>query len=316
MLHSTWTLSARPPSLGDLNDSHNQAAIVSLADPTVPRGITEALILEGGDPSVTDERSVSWTNAVEFAPDSAPGLSLSATYFQTLFENGLEQPVFGGNLLSNPYYAPIVTRNPTATQIVNVCSRATFPQGTTAQCETLPVGAIVDLRLRNLSRIQTSGLDFSQAYRHQVGHGELDIALDGTWILQYAQAQTPTQPLYSSLDTQNNPIDLRLRGSLGWRYGRFRTVSAVNFTNGYRDTASVPQRRVRSWTTVDMKLIYDMPGGESGSWLDQTRVQLDAQNVFNIDPPFLNNQVMGIGYDQENANPYGRILRLTLVKRW
>ena len=43
---------------------------------------------------------------------------------------------------------------------------------------------------------------------------------------------------------------------------------------------------------------------------------MNARNVFNIDPPFLNNQITYIGYDQENANPYGRQLSLELRKTW
>ena len=64
-----------------------------------------------------------------------------------------------------------------------------------------------------------------------------------------------------------------------------------------------------------MQLRYDVPDDFS-RWLQGTRIELNARNVFNVDPPFLNNQIVGIGYDQENANPYGRVLSLELRKSW
>jgi outer membrane receptor protein involved in Fe transport len=80
----------------------------------------------------------------------------------------------------------------------------------------------------------------------------------------------------------------------------------------------MPSRRIDSWTTVDVQLRYDL-AGTSRRWLQGTRIELNARNVFNVDPPFLNNhnsQTVAIGYDQENASPYGRLLSLELRKSW
>jgi hypothetical protein len=43
---------------------------------------------------------------------------------------------------------------------------------------------------------------------------------------------------------------------------------------------------------------------------------LSAENIFNLSPPFLNNQIVGIGYDQENANSFGRVVRLDVRVNW
>ena len=137
----------------------------------------------------------------------------------------------------------------------------------------------------------------------------------GTWLRNFREAETPDQPLTSLLDTPNQPINLRFRTSVGWQFHGWGAQVAANFTNSYIDTESVPQRRVDSWTTIDVQLGYDFPD-EPASWLRGVRITLDARNVFNVDPPFLNNQVTFIGYDQENANPYGRQLSLQLRKRW
>jgi outer membrane receptor protein involved in Fe transport len=139
--------------------------------------------------------------------------------------------------------------------------------------------------------------------------------LNGTYLRDFSEAQTPDQPLTSLLNTENEPINLRLRASIGWGYHEWSTLLAANFTNSYRDTASIPQRRVDSWTTFDLQLRYDF-SDDASSWLRGMSVELNARNLFNVDPPFLNNQVTYIGYDQENADPYGRLLSLQLRKRW
>jgi outer membrane receptor protein involved in Fe transport len=74
-------------------------------------------------------------------------------------------------------------------------------------------------------------------------------------------------------------------------------------------------RNVRSYTTVDAQLRYDLAPFGTGL-LQNTLVELNAVNVFNVGPPFLNNQVAALGYDQENADPDGRLLSLQVRKTW
>jgi outer membrane receptor protein involved in Fe transport len=184
-----------------------------------------------------------------------------------------------------------------------------------AQCANAPVNVLVDLRVRNLGVLLTDGLDFNASYALPTAAGQLKFTLNGTWLRDFSEAQTADQPLTSLLNTENEPINLRLRASTAWRYRNWSTLLAANFTNSYRDTASIPQRRVDSWTTFDLQLRYDF-SDDASSWLRGMSVELNARNLFNVDPPFLNNQVTYIGYDQENADPYGRLLSLQLRKRW
>jgi iron complex outermembrane receptor protein len=171
------------------------------------------------------------------------------------------------------------------------------------------------LRIRNLASLATEGIDFDSRYERPLPLGRLRLDLNGTWLLGFRQAETPDAPLVSLLSTENEPINLRMRASAGWQFAGFGALAAANFANGYHDIASTPPRRIDSWTTFDVQLRYDIPDNAS-RWLQGTRIELNASNVFNKDPPFLNNQIVGIGYDQENANPYGRVLSLELRKSW
>ena len=102
----------------------------------------------------------------------------------------------------------------------------------------------------------------------------------------------------------------------GWLAGIQNGVATfVNFENRYRDTLSVPNRGVSAWTTVDLQLSYETTGDALG-WLGHAQFVLNTQNLFDVDPPFLNNNAAGVGYDQENADLYGRMVSFEVRKRW
>jgi outer membrane receptor protein involved in Fe transport len=89
----------------------------------------------------------------------------------------------------------------------------------------------------------------------------------------------------------------------------------VNFQNNYTDRNSDPSRNIRSYTTFDAQFRYDLAPFSTGP-LQNTFVELNAINVFNASPPFLNNPIAALGYDQENADPDGRLLSLQVRKTW
>jgi iron complex outermembrane recepter protein len=314
-LRGTWSRAIRPPTLSDLDTSHNQAVSFVLPNPTAPNGATSALVWQGGNADVQPERARSWTGGLDFVPDAIPGLALGLTYFNTVFTDRIQSTTITANILSDPAYAAVVTHDPSAAQVDYICSHSSYFQGTSADCMNSAPGAIVDLRVRNLASLETNGIDFNSRYQRPLPVGTLKLDLNGTWLLAFRQAEVPNAALTSLLSTENEPINLRMRATAGWRFAGFAAQVAANFANGYHDIASTPPRRIDSWTTIDVQLYYDIPENFS-QWLRGTRIELNARNVFNVDPPFLNNQIVGIGYDQENANPYGRVLSLELRKTW
>jgi iron complex outermembrane recepter protein len=311
----TWSRSLRPPSLVDLDASHNGATILPVVDPAVPGGMTTALFWTGGNASLQPERAQSWTAGLDLTPESVPELSFGLTYFRTSFKDRIQPTTYNPSILDDPAYAAVVTHDPSAAQVSYVCSHSVYSPVAFPQCANAPVGILVDLRVRNLGELLTDGVDLNTSYALPTSSGQLKFSFNGTWLRDFSVAQTPGQPLTSLLNTENEPINLRLRASTAWQHHQWSTLLAANFTNSYRDTASVPQRRVDSWTTVDLQLRYDF-ASDGNSWLRDMSVEFNARNLFNVDPPFLNNQVTYIGYDQENADPYGRLLSLQLRKRW
>jgi iron complex outermembrane receptor protein len=297
-----------------MNETLNAATQFPLPDPSAPGGLSSALIWSGKNAGLREETARSWTAGFELAPRRWLGLSLAATYFDIDFTDRLNTPAFSFDLLSNPLFTNFVIRNPSAAQVAMVCGRApqsAFPVG----CPVGPVNAIVDLRLRNDARLLTRGFDVIAKYVHESPLGVLSFDLNGTYIIDFATAASTGQRLVDRVSTQSFPVDLRLRGSAGWRRGGLDITAFGNFWNHYRDTASLPMREVTSLTTFDLNVAYTL-AREKAWGLGETTFALSAQNLFDRDAPFLNNGAAVIGYDQENADIIGRFVSVTIRQNW
>ncbi|HEY4212035.1 MAG TPA: TonB-dependent receptor [Steroidobacteraceae bacterium] len=311
-LRTTWSRSVRAPTLADLDESQNIAITQFIQSATAPGSSAALLVWSGKNAALKEERARSLSAGLDFNPVAIPEVSLGLTWFDIDFRDGIEKPDFSADLLTNPVYSSLVIRNPPAALVAKVCQDSLYFQGSKANCAS-GVQAVLDLRAHNAAALRTRGLDFAAQYRLGIASGQLEGRVDGTYLLRYALAETAGAPLASLLNTQHDPVNLRLRAALGWKSARFGWVAALNYTNSYRDLAS--NAPVSAWTTCDTQIFYE-PGGEATGPLARTRFELNTTNLFNRPPPFLNNQIVGIGYDQENADPYGRLLNLRIRKSW
>jgi len=311
----TWGRSVRAPTLAELNTSRNAVVARALPDNSSPQGFTVALFEAGNRPDITVERAKSWTAGFDIdATRWISGLSLSATYFNIDFHDRIEQPNFTLNALNDPSFAYFVTRNPSAASLAAACNQGTYASPGVS-CADSGATAIIDVRNQNLASVRTSGVDLNALYEHRWAPGTLKARLDGTYLLDFSQQAFPGSATAQLLNTQNNPINIKLRGLLSWQQLRWGASLGINFQNHYEDIASAPVRGVRSFTTFDAQLRY-APPTFGGSWLDNIVIELNAVNLLNSSPPFLNNATAGLGYDQENADPIGRLLSIQVRKNW
>ena len=310
-LRTTWARSFRPPNLPDTPQRNSFSELLTLPDATAASGLTTVLARFGTNPQLVPERAHTWTLGADWTPGPVPGLSLSLTYFDVLYRGRVEQAEISEDVLQQPQFAWLVQRNFTAAERSAACSQSNF-LGVAADCLNAPIGAILDNRLQNIALLETRGMDLMSKYTLTGSLGRLELGFNGTYLFNYTQANTPDAPLRNIVSTQNNPIDLRLRGSAVWIRAGFGISAFLNYDNAYRDTLSVPERRIASWTTLDLQVSYET---SADSPVGRLQLALSTQNVFNTLPPFENNPV-GVGYDQENADLFGRIVTLDVRKRW
>jgi hypothetical protein len=144
--------------------------------------------------------------------------------------------------------------------------------------------------------------------------GRFEGSINATYLFNFKKAKFSSAGPTELLSTQTNPIDFRMRASLSWARHGFGLAASLNYVDNYRDIASFPERRVPSWSTIDLSASYGATPD------DPTRLQglvvtLNADNAFDRNPPFLNNRD-GIGYDPENADVLGRMISLRVSKHW
>ncbi|MGE4097513.1 MAG: TonB-dependent receptor [Hyphomonadaceae bacterium] len=303
---SAWGESFKSPSLTETVEGSQAALVFAIADPMSGSGTTTTLILQGTNPDLRSERAETWTAGFTLRPPSNEGFSLDLNWFRIDFQDRIATPANPFTVLTNPtLYEPIIVRDPDDALVQSYFDAPFFiPLGPTPPASD--VGAIVDARLRNLSRSMVSGIDMSLSQRFDAYGFEFNASFSGSYLFSFEQAFSETGPVVDLVDTANNPIDLRLRASLGWQRDALSGTFSVNYADDYRDPAY--GRRVDSWTTVDASLGYRLD--DNG-----VEARLNVRNLFNEAPPFLNNPI-GIGYDPENADPLGRFISVQISKTW
>jgi len=311
-LRGTWTKTFKPPSLGDLSESHNMSFLMVLPNASAPMGDL-SMIWWGQNAELDAERGRSISFGASWGSPDEPGVWLSLKYFDKTLANRIENIGLSSDLLTSPNYAALVTLNPTPEQMLAVCSRSTYV-GSSEECAASQATAIVDLRLRNSSALHTNGFDFDARYSVATGIGHFALDLQGTQIQHYTLVAANGTPPLELRDTPGNPLALRMRGGISYRNAGAFTRIFANYADSYVDTNSTPRRHVGSWLTFDARIGYDF-GERPGMMFDRLTASLSAENVLDEPPPFLNNP-LGLAYDPDNADLLGRLVMFSFRKEW
>ena len=318
-LRASWGRSFRAPTLDNLYDtSANGAALLVLTDPQSATGRSPVLVEQGSNPNLKDETAKTWTTGFDLAPPFLAGATVSLTYYSIDYDNRIAQPGADdpfGILVDEAEWAAVITRNPTRAQIAAVCD-SPYYQGAVSSCLNSSPAAVIDARLANLSSTKTTGLDAEAHDTLSGAWGTLSLDFNGNYVFHFDQEVTDTLPAVDIVDTVANPLSLRLRGTIGWsRLGPQLPGPAVyltvNHTGGYKNPDSTLLPDVSPWTTVDLRLLYRTRQGSG--WLSGMQFSLNAVNLLNQDPPFVDNQG---GYDNYNDQPLGRVVSIDISKRW
>ena len=332
-VRGTWGTSFKAPLLTQQNANSQAANIMAnYFAGTSPLGT--GVILYGSGGNLDPEQSRNWTAGFDFSPSSAPALSLSASYFVIDYEDRISSPFASGydpaGVLLDPSYAVLVTRAPDPEYVQAVLDSSPNVvcydyQSGGEVCDSLPsldeYVAVVDGRERNLAAVRLSGIDLSLGYRLPTAIGDFGVSLSGSQFLKYRQQLVPRAPEESAFNDVWRPVDLRIRGALSFSRNGFNVVTAVNYTDGYRDTRdpisfgnATPRAHVASWTTVDLTAQYDINRLWSAAW-PELNVQLAIANLFDRDPPYVASSY-GLFYDGVNADPRGRFVSAQFTARW
>jgi len=316
-VRSTYSTAFRAPLLFQLDESSVTFIPFPALDPESPTGITNAVIIQGGNANLKPEKARIFTAGIDFSKTSSP-FGGSVNFFNIDFRNRIGDPPLLPLLLvglDEPTISSFITRNVPQSEILDLASKPTFLNIFGIPLDQIT--AIGDFRTTNLARTRVRGLDASAHYRLDTHAGQFELALNATYLIDHKTQATPTSPFEELVNTRFNPVKLRGTATLGWSRGGWSTNAFVNYVNSYKDPSSVPGEvfHIDSWTTLDLAAQYDTGNRPRSKALRNLVISATVLNLFDKNPPFIRS-TEGLHFDGSNASPLGRFVAGQLTKRW
>jgi outer membrane receptor for ferrienterochelin and colicin len=316
LFKGTWGKSFRAPSLTQ-EYTGRQALLQSIPDPLSASGSSPVLFDSGGNASLRPETSTTKTFTVSYVPSWGGGANVTATYFNIHYRDKIEN--IGGlssSPLTDPNLTPFIQRNPSPAQQAELLANAPFFNYTGAPYDPTTVAALFRAGYNNATQQSASGVDVQLNRRFISKVGAVAVSFDATYLDQ-TQTLTSASPKQQLTGTIFNPPRFRARANVNWRSNGWSAGSNLNYVGPSRDTITLLERQIASWTTVDVQAGYEFT---SQDWLRGTRLLIFVQNLFDTNPPFVADSFTtnfpGMHYDSTNASPFGRFVSLELVKKW
>ncbi len=319
LVHATYGTSFRAPTISQIYGNSSALFVQNYADPTNGGAPRVGVALSGGNTSLKSETAKTYSVGVDYTPQWLPGAKASVTYFSVEYDGQVVNYLSNLNVLASESLLAgtgVITRNPTQAQVNQLI--ATYPVNAGVLPSTWTL--FVDGRSLNLGKSLTNGIDFDLSYRVPTDHyGAFRFGFNGTYLTRYGAAISASAPLLDQLNTIQNPLRFRARGSVGWDLGGWSAVTYVNYLNGYTNNLATPVQSVSAYTTLDLHVSYDFRDTLPSKLLSNIRVGVDASNLFDTAPPFVNitaNNNSPGGFDPNVANPIGRLISVSIDKRW
>jgi iron complex outermembrane receptor protein len=309
----TYGESFRAPTFAQIYGNSSALYVQNYSDPTRGGAITQGVTLSGGNLELEPETASTYTFGVDFEP--VDGARLNLTYFHIEYEKQITSYLSDLTILNREDQfagTSIIVRNPDPAFIADLVAtkpiRGVLPN---------PVTLYVDGRTNNLGTTIASGFDLMGSYEFDAGAaGKFQVGLTSTWFDTFEVAITPSADRIDQLNTIYNPLRFKARANLTWAKSGFLGGLFVNHLNSYDNNLVSPLQSVDARTTVDLNLSYAFQGE---GFTEGLRIGIDAVNLFDSEPSFVNiaqSPNGGGGFDPTLTNPIGRIIGLTLAKKW
>ncbi len=270
---------------------------------------------QAAQPSVLDRGSYVFVNTLTSGnPDLEPETSEHATL--GAIWTPVRGLVLGADLWRFQYSNLVIKEAPQAIIDRAVADHAAGLNGTEAQTRVSRSAdgslAMVQLYFINASSIETSGIDLSAKYSFSLAGGT--ASAQGTWTVvdQYDIRIDGHGPAVSGVGSTNlNTLGRSLprnRGEFGlwWQNARHSLAGLLHYTSGYsNDRAGISDTTIASQTTADIYYSYSLN--------ETVDVGLGMVNIADKAPPLAQ---FFLGYDPVVADPRGRVVNITLSKRF
>jgi hypothetical protein len=241
------------------------------------------------------------------------GLETELTWFNIDYTQRVVQPITSNDVFGNPVYADFVDYDPADDALATALANASnFSNVVGTPYDSSTVVAIVDGRYVNAARQRIKGADLSGSYHIDSRVGRLTVRGSASW-LESAQSLTAAQSPYDQAGTLFYPAKINSRIGAVWQQGGFTASLFGNYRSGVTNTAD--GRKGASFTTFDTTLRYDT-GAHADAW-SNLALEVSAQNLLDRAPPLYQvTSLTNAPYDSTNYSAVGRLLSVSVSKRW
>jgi iron complex outermembrane recepter protein len=253
---------------------------------------TQFAVVNGGNPSLTPEKSVNKTLGVVLSP--LPQLTVALDAFRIdvkdTITNGVAPAIIFGDVTR---YGNLITRGPVDP------ANPGLPG---------PITSIAQTNI-NLGQTKVGGIDLDVKYNMPLAGGRLTTSLAGTYFSKY-DVQNPDGTFDAQVDEANTVTAgvvprWRHYASIDYSTGPWGFTLSQSWQKGYRDlaatTAGTPTRRVGAYELYDIQARY--------TGLKDLELRAGIRNLFDRNPPYSNaggqTGFQG-GYDAGYGDPRGR----------
>lgn len=302
-------------------------------------GSSNGIQLNGGNGNLVPQTGKAWSIGLDIAPPQLEGFRLSVTYWDNRLRGGITAPqlalVTGSAALSQ--YLTVFPTGATVSQIAAVTN--SLPQtatvgggvGTSVSGTVNPIYFIYSNQQQNVLNLNVAGVDVSASYSIETESlGNFTLGAGFSRKTKFDQFFGSGGTIFSVLGYAGYNLtfpSLKYEGrySLSWEKDAFEANVFVNHTGGYTFygatpvnprvfTAGLPTSggdRVSAFVTVDAHIGFTL---EDFGPLESAQIFVDATNLFDEEPPFMNTFALNgaVGYDGTNANPIGRVVTVGL----
>ena len=309
-LRATWSKSFHAP---DLYEKYSPYYVLLNYPVQAPAGgMTNTVIPLGGNSSLEPETARSYTFGFDWQPVDTP-LRISATYFHISFTNRIIEPITNpAGVLLDPTYSPLITLSPSAATQESLINGAGIVSNVTgAPFNPGATGAVIDDRFVNVAEQTATGADLRTTYAMETSAGTLSPFFNGN-VLSLRQQLTSAGSVQTISGLVFYPPKYKLQGGLSWQRREWGGTATFNYTAAETNNLEEPQTQVGAWYTLDLQARYALSASQRPA--SGLSVRLSILNVFDKDPPIVTGY--SYVYDNTQASPYGRIVKLEIAKQW
>ena len=292
-------------------------------DPRLPAGFVSVLTNTGANPALTPETAETLTIGGRYEPDFIPGLSFDVNYYDISYSDRVEL-VIPREIFQIEEFTVLAQIPPNLAEVQEIFDAinsnpaidfSNFSDIIDPVAEDVQV--LIAAGLQNLSRRDLRGIDVLADYEFEADIGQFAASFNASYIFDFESQLSEIADAVEQINTLYRPIDLNLRAALSWSNGGLSAFAAVNYTGSYRDNVDTSiANEIDAWTTVDLSIAFNTRDSFSADWKDDIVVRFGVQNLFDEGPPFVATPADGLNYDTANADPFGRMLNVSVSKQF